>query len=98
MSDKLCDQPDWGGCVSRVSYEQSRAETKKVEEHLKQIISAFEDNNKQTYEDGFIQGRSYQAITEIRGREQYTDDIHKFMEDNKLSEKFKNFLYELGKN
>ena len=98
MDDKLCTQPGWKDCVSRNTYEQSRAETKKVEEHLKQTILAFEDNNKQAYADGMSQGRNYQAIMEIRGKERYTGDIHRFMEENKLTKKFEKFLYELGKN
>ena len=98
MDSKLCDQPNWEGCVSRKTYDQAREETKKVEKHLEQIILAFEDNNKQAYEDGFSQGRSYQAIIEICGKEKYAESIHKFMEENKLIKKFKKFLDKLGKN
>ena len=59
--------------IERIQELESKIES--LKEHLEQQQKAFIDNNKATYEEGFAQGRSYQAIIQIRGQERFIDSL-----------------------
>lgn len=65
---------------------------KNLELHIQQMKGAFEDNIKASFDDGFSQGRSFQAICEIRGRESFQKDIDKFIGSKGLSKDFQKYL------
>ena len=52
---------------------------KELEADLKETMETFEDNNKSAYNEGYAQGRSYQAIIENRARDRFLDKLKKIL-------------------
>ena len=56
-------------------YDKLCERIKELEADLKETMATFEDNNKTAYNEGYYQGRSYQAICENRGRDRFLKEL-----------------------
>ena len=58
-------------------YDRQAERIDELEQDLRSIKAAFEDNNRAAYDEGFAQGRSYQAIISVRADANFIDTLQK---------------------